>query len=94
MAEKAKKVNNNEVIISPSLLCWDPSKYVYHPAFDLGIGEEWLPKHPLAGDDDINDAEFWQSIAMNEEDCDSIGISASAPTTLNTPVSSISSYIH
>ena len=35
---------------------------MYHPAFDLGIGEEWLPKHPLAGDDNADDAEFWQSI--------------------------------
>ena len=90
MAKKAKKVNNDEVIISSSLLCWDPSKYVFHLTFDLGIGEEWLPKHLLAGD---NDAEFWQSIAMNEKDCDSSSVSASATTTLNTSVSSISSYV-
>ena len=38
----------------------------YHPAFDLGIGEEWLPKHPLAGDDNADDAEFWQSIGAIE----------------------------
>ena len=35
------------VIVSPSLLKWDPSKFVYDPNFDLGIGEEWLPKYPV-----------------------------------------------
>ena len=30
-----------QVIISPSLLSWNPSDFVYHPEFDLGIGEEW-----------------------------------------------------
>ena len=61
-----KTVTKDRVIVSPSLLCWDPRKYVYHPAFDLGIGEEWLPKHPLAGDDNADDAEFWQSIGAIE----------------------------
>ena len=36
------------VIVSPSLLRWNLSDLVYHPKFDLGIGEEWLPKHPVA----------------------------------------------
>ena len=78
-----KKADRDKVIVSPSLLCWDPSKYVYYPAFDLGIGEEWLPKHPLASDDDD---EFWENVAMNEE--------ASITTTLSTQVSNISSYVH
>ena len=94
MTEKAKKANNDKVIISPSLLIWDPSKYVYNPAFDLGIGEEWLPTHPLASEDDIYDTEFWQSIAMNEEDCERSCVSTSVTTTLNTPISSNSSYVH
>ena len=33
------------VIVSPSLLKWDP--LVYDPNFDLGIGKEWLPKYPV-----------------------------------------------
>ena len=36
------------VIISLSLLHWNLSDLVYHPKFNLGIGEEWLPKHPVA----------------------------------------------
>ena len=41
LMEAADKTKDR-VIISPSLLCWDPKKYVYHPAFDLGIGEEFM----------------------------------------------------
>ena len=49
------------------------------PKFDLGIGEEWLPKHPVArvstsivvlNQDNLtnnNDAEFWQSIGAIED---------------------------
>ena len=64
------------VIISSSLLSWNPSDFVYPPEFDFGIGEEWLPKYPVArmstctsinvlnhnesSNDD--DAQFWQSI--------------------------------
>ena len=67
------------VIVSPSLLSWNPSDYVYHPEFDLGIGEEWLPKHPVARvstsidvlnqDESSNDddAQFWQSIGAIED---------------------------
>ena len=62
-ADKTKDL----IIVSPSLLCWDPRKYVYHPAFDLGIGDEWLPKQPLVGDDNADDAEFWQSFGANED---------------------------
>ena len=35
------------VVVSPSLIKFNPSTYVYNPRFDLGIGEEWLPKHPV-----------------------------------------------
>lgn len=65
LMEAADK-KKDQVIVSPSLLCWDPRKYAYHPAFVLGVGEEWLPKHPLASDDD-DDAEFWQSIGAIED---------------------------
>ena len=40
------------------MLHWNLSDLVYHPKFDLGIGEEWLPKHPvfvLNRDDLTND---------------------------------------
>ena len=37
-----------QVIISLSLLSWNLSDVVYHPDFDLGAREEWLPKHPVA----------------------------------------------
>ena len=36
------------IIVGPSLLSWNQSDFVYHPEFDLGIGEGWLPKHPVA----------------------------------------------
>ena len=68
------------VIISLSLLSWNPSDFVYHPELDLGIREEWLPKHPVATrvstsidvlnqDDSSNDddAQFWQSIQAIED---------------------------
>ena len=69
------------VIISPSLLQWNPSNYVYHPEFDIGIGKEWLPiaKHPIAREStSINvlnqdnltnddDDEFWESIGATED---------------------------
>ena len=66
------------VIVSPSLLCWNPSDLVYHK-FDLGIGDEWLPKCPVArvstsvdvlNQDNLtndNDAEFWQIIGAIED---------------------------
>ena len=75
MTEQDKTSTHKQpVIVSPSLLRWIPSDFVYHSEFDLGIGEEWLPKHPIARmstsidalnqDDSTNDddAEFWQSI--------------------------------
>ena len=34
-----------QVIVSPSLLKWDPSEFVYDPNFDLVIGKEWLSKY-------------------------------------------------
>ena len=71
-----------QVIVSPSLLSWNPSEnpsyFVYHPEFYLGIGEEWLPKHPVARvsisidvlnqDDSSNDddAQLWQSFGAIE----------------------------
>ena len=36
-----------QTIVSPGLLKWNPSEYLYNPDFDLGI-EDWLPKHPVA----------------------------------------------
>ena len=81
MTEQDKTSTRRElVIVSPSLLRWNPSDFLYHPEFDLGIGEEWLPKHPIARmstsidalnqDDSTNDddAEFWQSIGAIEDD--------------------------
>ena len=67
------------VISSPSLLCWNPSDLVYHPKFDLGIGEERLPKYLVArvstsinvlNQDDLtnnDDAKFWQIIGATED---------------------------
>ena len=64
------------VIVSPSSLRWNLSDFVYHPEFNLGIVEEWLPKHPVArvstsidvlNQDNLtndDDAEFWQSIGI------------------------------
>ena len=61
-------------------MCWNPSDFVYHPEFDLGIREKWLPKHPVARmntsidvlsqDNSTNDGDavFWQSIGANEDD--------------------------
>ena len=38
--------NNNDLpIVSPSLIKWKP---VFIEQFDLGIGEEWLPRVGLA----------------------------------------------
>jgi len=34
------------VVVSPSLINFDACTYLYNPQFDLGIGEEWLPKYP------------------------------------------------
>jgi len=34
------------VVVSSSLIKFDPSTYVYNSRFDLGIGEEGLPKYP------------------------------------------------
>ena len=36
------------VVVNPRLLHWNLSDFVYHPEFDLGIGEESLSKHPVA----------------------------------------------
>ena len=70
--------HKERVIVSSSLLSWNPSDFVYHPEFDLGIGDEWLPKHPVArvstsigvlNQDDSSkddDAQFWQSIGAIE----------------------------
>ena len=41
-------LRKERVIIRSSLLSWNPSDFVHHPELDLGIGEEWLPKHPVA----------------------------------------------
>ena len=67
------------VIVSPILLSWNLSDYVYHPEFNLGIREEWLPNHPVARvstsidvlnqDESSNndDAQFWQCIRAIED---------------------------
>ena len=67
------------VIIFPSLLYLHLSDFVYHFIFDLGIREEWLPKHPVGrvstlidvlNQEDFtnnNDTEFWQSIGVIED---------------------------
>ena len=49
---------------------------MYHPAFDLGIGDEWLPKHSLAGDYNAVDTEFWQSFGAIK-DSEQIDVSTS-----------------
>ena len=80
MTEQDKTSTCKElVIISPSLLHWNLSDFVYHPEFDLGIGEKWLPKHPIArvstsidvlnqdGSTNDDDTEFWQSIGAIED---------------------------
>ena len=41
------RVHKEWVIMSPCLLHWNLSNFVYHHEFDLGIGDEWLPKHPV-----------------------------------------------
>ena len=46
MAEQDKTSAHEEVVIVNP--CGNPSHFVYHLEFDLGIGEEWLPKHPVA----------------------------------------------
>lgn len=81
MTEQDKTSTREElVIVSPSLLCWNLNDFIYHPEFDLGIREEWLPKHPIAimsnsinapnQEDSTNDddAEFWQNIGAIEYD--------------------------
>ena len=81
MTEQDKTTTSKESIIaSRSFLRWNPSDFVYHPEFDLGMGEEWLPKHPITrmstSIDVLNqdystnndDAEFWQSIGVIEDD--------------------------
>ena len=38
---------SNNIIFSPSLLKWNPSKYVFNPDFDLGLGDEWTVRFLL-----------------------------------------------
>ena len=46
MAEQDKtSAHEKVVIVNP---CGNPSDFVYRPEFDLGIGEVWLPKLPVA----------------------------------------------
>lgn len=37
----------DRVAVIPSLVKFDPCTCIYNPQFDLGIGEEWLPKQPV-----------------------------------------------
>ena len=49
ITEQDKTNTHKELVIfSPSLLRWNPSDSVHRPEFDLGIGVEWLLKHPVA----------------------------------------------
>ena len=69
--------HKERVIVSPSLLSWNPSDFVYHPDFNLGIREEWLSKHPVVStsinvlnqdkSSNNDDAQFWQSIGATED---------------------------
>ena len=54
------------------MLRWNLSELVYHPEFNLGIGEEWLPKHPIfvLNQDNLtndNDAELRHRIGAIED---------------------------
>ena len=96
MTEQDKTRDCKEiVIVSPSLIQRNPgSDFVYYPEFDLGIREEWLPKHPVTrvntasdiviqGDSTKDDdAEFWHSLGAIEE---SILIEGIADKQVSTP---------
>ena len=47
MAASKKCGDRDRVMVSLSRNKFDPSAYIYNPRFDLGIEEEWLPKHPV-----------------------------------------------
>ena len=44
MVDSEKLGEKERVIVSRSLIKFDARTYLYNPRFDLGIGEEWLPK--------------------------------------------------
>ena len=96
MTEQDKTRDRKEiVIVSPSLIRRNPGNdFVYYPEFNLGIREEWLPKHPVTrvntasdiviqGDStNDDDAEFWQNLGAIEE---SILIEGIADKQVSTP---------
>ena len=43
----ASQLTMEQIVVSPSILSWNPHDYVYNPDFDLGIREKWLPKYPV-----------------------------------------------
>jgi len=50
MANNEKLGEKERVIVSPSLVKFDASTYVYNPHFDLGIGKEMATKAPCDGE--------------------------------------------
>ena len=65
MADRKKE----QIIVSSSMIKFNVNEYVYNPQFDLGIGEEWLPKYPvMASQANVtsllqdNSNEFWSTI--------------------------------
>jgi len=76
-----KQGEKERVIVSPSLIKFDASTYMYNPWFDLGKGEEWLPKHPVMAslvtnasigmqqyEDDDDDDTFWCTLSAMIQD--------------------------
>ena len=41
---------SDNIVVSPSLLKWNPSEYVFNPDFDLGLGDEWTVRFLLSSD--------------------------------------------
>ena len=42
VTEMEQHMENSDKIVSPSLLKWNPIKYVFNPEFDSGLGDEWM----------------------------------------------------
>ena len=59
MEQSAEKSNN--VIVSPRLLKWNPSEYVFNPDFDLGLGDEWTVRFPLSSDN-VNQIQVYYQV--------------------------------
>ena len=48
MEQHTERSDNS--VVSPSLLKWNSSEYVFNPDFDLGLGDEWTVRFPLSSD--------------------------------------------